>query len=534
MNYLLIDIAFWASAVIVAVNTGMEYCRDLMMLQQNSYRSERYRRWMSQSGDTTSAPRLLGMAVFLAALATWSSTDWAIAMLMLFGVCNTIVLASAKYKKPLVWTKRVKRLISVMAAISLVIIATAVASFGLGSMHSALFAAAVAAQGLYCASHIVTLIALWLLAPVERRINHKFIDEARNILRSMPELKIIGVTGSYGKTSTKHYLQRILSEKYDTLMTPGSFNTPLGVVRTIREHLKPYNEVFIVEMGAKNIGDIKEICDIVHPVIGIVTAVGEQHLESFKTIENVQRTKFELIDALPANGLAVVNDDFPFAANRKVSNVRTVRYAVRDTEGAQVIARDITYGSHGTDFTIAGPDWGMRLHTKLVGECNISNLMAAVIVARNLGVPDEKIRIAVAHIEQVEHRLNLKRTPGGITIIDDAFNSNPTGSAMALDVLASMTGGQRIVITPGMIELGARQEELNRAFGQKIADCADIAIVVGQYNREAILAGITDGEMVEANVHAVDTFAEAQILLASLAGAGDTVLYENDLPDTFK
>ena len=137
-----------------------------------------------------------------------------------------------------------------------------------------------------------------------------YINDAKQMLAQMPDLKIIGITGSYGKTSTKHYLNRILSEQFDVLMTPGSFNTPMGVVRTVREMMKPYYYVFIVEMGAKQLGDIKEICDIVHPEIGIVTAVGEQHLESFKSIENVQRTKFELVEALPENGFAVLNDDF--------------------------------------------------------------------------------------------------------------------------------------------------------------------------------------------------------------------------------
>lgn len=531
---MLILIAFWACALIATANTAKEYQRCLMMLQQNSYRSERYRRWLRQSADSTSVTRLVGMAVFLVAMVTWSTTDWSMAMMMLFGLLNVVALSRVKYKKPLVWTARVKRLYGVMAALSAALIAAAVLIFGNSGALDRLFAATVAVTGLYCASHMVTLAALALLAPVEKRINRRFTDDARRILRSMPDLKIIGITGSYGKTSTKHYLQRILSESFDTLMTPGSFNTPLGVVRTVREHLKPYNEVFIVEMGAKNIGDIKEICDIVNPSIGIVTAVGEQHLESFKTFENVQRTKFELIDALPADGLAVVNDDFPFAANRPVDNVEVVRYAIRDTAGATVTARDITYDSRGTSFTIAGPDWEMRLHTHLVGECNISNLMAAVVTARHLGVPDEKIRIAVDHIEQVEHRLNLKRTPGGITIIDDAFNSNPTGSAMALDVLASMTGGQRIIITPGMIELGDRQEELNRAFGRKIAECADTVIVVGHYNRDAILEGIAEGSMAQERVMMADTFSEAQAMLTSMAKAGDTVLYENDLPDTFK
>ena len=144
----------------------------------------------------------------------------------------------------------------------------------------------------------------------------------------------------------------------------------------------------------------------------------------------------------------------------------------------------------------------------------------------------------MGQIEQVEHRLNMKRTPGGVTIIDDAFNSNPTGSSMALDVLAMMTQGRRIVVTPGMIELGDRQEELNRNFGQKIAASADIAIVVGEYNREAIVDGINESKEKDASsaieVHTVPTFLDSQSLLGSILRPGDTVLYENDLPDTFK
>lgn len=527
-------IALCATALLVVANMTKEYQRCLMMLQQNSYRPERYRRWLKQSGDTSSVTRLIGIAIFLLSMAVWANAYWALAMLLLFSIWNLTVLCRARYKKPLVRTRRVERLMSVMLLLSAAVAAAAIAIFGGGSLTGSIFAGTVSAQGLYCASPLLTLAALYILEPVERRINQGYVNDAKRILASMPDLKIIGITGSYGKTSTKHYLYRILSEKYDTLMTPGSFNTPMGVVRTVREHLKPYNEVFIVEMGAKNIGDIKEICDIVHPACGIITAVGEQHLESFKSIENVRRTKFELVDSLPSGGFAVVNDDFPFAANRPVDNVECVRYAIRDTAGAQVVATDISYDRRGTSFTIRGAGWEMKLRTKLVGECNISNLMGAVVMARHLGVSDEKIRIAVEHIEQVEHRLNMKQTPGGITIIDDAFNSNPTGSSMALDVLASMTGGQRIIITPGMIELGDRQEELNRAFGHKIATSADIAIIVGEYNRRAILDGIADGGMAPGGVHTVDSFAEAQSLMITLARQGDTVLYENDLPDTFK
>ena len=309
----------------------------------------------------------------------------------------------------------------------------------------------------------------------------------------------------------------------------------MGVIRTIREMMKPYNDVFIVEMGAKQLGDIKEICDLVHPEIGIVTAVGEQHLESFKSIENVQRTKFELVDTLPENGLAVVNDDFEYIRNRQISNVKTLRYGIRNTENANFTATEIEYDEYGTHFTVCGEGKELRLDTKLVGECNISNLIGAVIVAMKLGVSDEKIKYAVSKIEQVEHRLNMKRTPGGVTIIDDAFNSNPDGSKMALDVLSRMKKGKRIVITPGMIELGDKQHYHNANFGEHIAKCCDIAIIVGQYNRNAILEGISrDKSFPQENVIVVDTFNEAQTKLSTIITAGDTVLYENDLPDTFK
>lgn len=348
-------------------------------------------------------------------------------------------------------------------------------------------------------------------------------------------MKIIGITGSYGKTSTKHYLERILSEQFSVLMTPGSFNTPMGVTRTVREMLQPYNEVFIVEMGAKNVGDIKEICDLVNPQYGIVTAVGPQHLESFKTIENVQKTKFELVDALPADGLAVLNDDFEYVANRKVETVEVKRYAVNAVENADFYVENVTYSALGTTFTIVGEGKRIELSTKLVGECNISNLMGAVIIALRLGVPEEKIKYAVSKIAQVEHRLNMKRTPNGIVIIDDAFNSNPDGSRMALDVLSSMTGGKRIVITPGMIELGDKQDYYNEKFGEHIAETCDIAMIVGLYNRDAIVRGIKSKGWEEGDkLIVVDTFNEAQAMLSKIATKGDTVLYENDLPDTFK
>lgn len=524
----LIIIFLAVAGIAGAASFLLELKRDLMMMQQNSYRNERYVRWLRSSGDMTSWLRVAALVVFVIIQLPFVGLVTVCTCVLLLSVYNILRLTTAKYKKPLVWTPRARRIYGVAAGVAL---ATCVAAWFVS--RNPVFVAGWTVA-LYVLSHVIIMAAVWMLKPVEARINKGYYDDAARILRSMPGLKVIGITGSYGKTSTKHYLNRILQEQWDVLMTPGSYNTTMGVIRTVREMMKPYTEIFICEMGAKNIGDIKEICDLVHPDMGIITAVGEQHLESFKTIENVQRTKFELADAIPAEGFVLVNNDFPYAASREVTNTTALRYGI-EAKDADYYATDIVYGKEGTRFVVHTPDGAEHpFETRLVGECNISNLIPAIAIALRLGMPVDKVRFAVSRVEQVEHRLNMKHTPGGITIIDDAFNSNPHGSRMALDVLRAMDSGKRIVITPGMIELGDRQREANEEFGRNMARSADVAVVVGAYNRDAILAGLRDGGMPSDRIHAVDTFAQAQNVLSSIARSGDTVLYENDLPDTFK
>ncbi len=493
---------------------------EMQMAQQNSYRVERYGRWLK--GDLTSTIRATDLMLLVVVVLYWGN-PWAMGGVFFINVLKATKELKRKSKKPLVYTPRVMRTLAVEAVIALGVIAGVAMGVGLG-------AGVVAAQAVVVLTPLITVLAFLLLTPVEKAINRGYYNDAVRILRSMPDLKIVAITGSYGKTSTKHYLYRILSEKYNVLMTPGSFNTTLGVIRTIREQLKPYHEVFIVEMGAKQVGDIREICDLVHPSIGIVTAVGEQHLESFGSIENVQRTKFELVDALPADGFAVLNDDFKYIREREVSNVKTARYG----KGAEFEVVSTEYDASGTRFRAEGRDgWSIELHTQLVGKYNLTNTLAGCLVARHLGLTNEQIAIAVADIRQVEHRLSIRQA-GGLTIIDDAFNSNPHGSAMAMEVLAEFKGGKRIVITPGMIELGDKQYNYNRVLGRNMARSCDYAIVVGEFNREAIVEGLRDEAFSAERIIEVDTFNQATVRLREIAAVGDTVLYENDLPDTFK
>ena len=522
--------------VICAIYMVLNFKYDLQMFQQNSYRVDRYWRWLKP--HIGSAWRLVDVACLLLLFAS-QLLDYRMSALIIAVAClvRIFMIMRRKSKKPLVMTRRVWRLFSLTSVLALGgAVAVALCSWGrtVGAYNGVMLTLGY----MLCVSIFswaVMIIAHIMLIPVEKAIQRRYINDAKRIIRSMPDLKIVGITGSYGKTSTKHYLTRMLSEEYDVLMTPGSFNTPMGVVRTIREYMKPYNQVFVCEMGAKQVGDIKEICEIVHPQMGIVTAVGPMHLESFKTIDNVCRTKFELVDDLPADGCAVINNDFDPCAKRPVHNTRAIRYGINNTEDCDYIATDIRYTSQGTKFAVCGPD-GLRieLETRLLGECNISDLLAAVVIALQLGISAEKIRYAVSTIDRVEHRLSMKQTPGGVTIIDDAFNSNPAGSKMAVDVLAHFKDGKRIIVTPGMIELGSEQYNLNRAFGRYVGENVDVAIVVGEYNRMAIVDGIKETAFDSNNLYEADSFNDAQAILGRLLAPGDTVLYENDLPDTFK
>ena len=513
---------------------------DLHMLQQNSYRISRYWRYIKKY-DAGSLWRLSDVAMLFLIFSRLLETSVAAVFMGVFCVTKTLLILRQKFKKPLVFTKRVIRLYCVSSAIFLGFYLWDVFKLGFQDVEGLTYSGPVLALGILLLmsifSWMIIMLSTVVLMPVEKSINNKYIKDAKGILHQMPDLKVIGVTGSYGKTSTKHFLERILSEKFDVIMTPGSFNTPMGVVRTIRENMKPYHTIFICEMGAKQKGDIKEICDIVHPEIGIVTAVGPMHLETFKTLENVCNTKFELIDALPKDGFGIVNNDFEACAERTVNNVNYARYSTHEeSEGkADYVAKDIFYTSEGTDFSVSIPSGAIfKFHTNLVGDCNISNLLAAVIAALKLGMNENEIKRGVAAIEQVEHRLNIKKTPGGFTIIDDAYNSNPYGSKMALEVLSGMKDGRRIIITPGMIELGDKQYELNEQLGEEIGKNVDLAFIVGEYNREALLEGIRKTDLSKDAVYVVDSFKEAQDKLSMLLKKGDTVLYENDLPDTFK
>ncbi|MDO5571017.1 MAG: UDP-N-acetylmuramoyl-tripeptide--D-alanyl-D-alanine ligase [Bacteroidales bacterium] len=501
---------------------------ELMFFQQNSYRDERYLR--SVKDNVVSKRNLMNIILLLLAV---FSMFHPIAILagILFATTVALIRFKEKYKKPVVYTARIKRLISVNILFSLI---AAIIIFHFTNITGTI----VILGWIILLYPIVMIICNAIISPIEKGITKHYYNDAKKILKSHNNLTIIGITGSFGKTSTKHYLYRILSEEYNVLMTPGNYNTTLGVVRTIREQLKPSHQVFIVEMGAKQIGDIKEICDLVNPSIGIITAVGEQHLETFKNILNIQKTKFELVDSLPENGMAVINGDYEYINNRdnSVSRVEDVKkYSMNNDPSKDFFVKDIFFDKGKSIFTVASKDGNEeQIATRLLGKYNISNLVACIIVAKKLNVSSRSIKNAINDIYPVEHRLSIKTTASKITIIDDAYNSNPIGSEMALEVLDQYPGNKKIIITPGMVEQGDKQFENNKLFGKNIAAHAGYAIIVGQYNRESISQGLKEGGFDMNNYFAANTLNDATNHLAKIAEPNDVVLYENDLPDTFK
>lgn len=474
----------WIKIGLIAVAAVYYFmcCRYyIAMFQQNSYKPDRYLNWLKSSP----LPR-------------------------------SVKNAKVKF----VFTARMKRLAATLGILFIF--------FALIGYWAAMLCAIL--------SPFVLLLANLLVSPVEKAITRSYYKDAQRILAEHKDLIVIGVTGSFGKTSTKHYLHRILSEKYNVLMTPGNFNTTLGVVRTIREQLEPFHQVFIVEMGAKQSGDIKEICDLVHPTIGIVTAVGKMHLETFGSFENIQKTKFELINALPSDGLGIINMESEGIASYKdiPTHCKILTYGI-DVHRVDCRAANISYSNAGMEFDFITKESSGHFKSSLLGECNVLNLCAALCVAQHLGVPAERQRLAVSKIQPVEHRLSIRRGP--VTILDDAYNSNPDGAAMALSVLRDMQLPQdavKAVITPGFVEMGAAQAEECKKLGFRAAKCTDILVIVNRHNREAILAGAREAEMPEERIICADTLTQAQQLLAPRLTAGSVVLYENDLPDTFK
>ncbi|MDD5559456.1 UDP-N-acetylmuramoyl-tripeptide--D-alanyl-D-alanine ligase [Candidatus Methylomirabilis sp.] len=374
------------------------------------------------------------------------------------------------------------------------------------------------------------------LAPLEQAINHRFYAQAKVRMRQYPG-EVVGITGSYGKTTTKFILATLLQRRYSVFKTPDGVNTTMGIVRVVRETLRDDHQFFVVEVAAYGPGEIREVCEILRPRLGILTAVGVQHLERFGTPERIAEAKYELIDSLPPGGLAIVNADDPGAlrlAERARREGRRVRlYGVGEDERAlDIRGKDIKLSSHGSAFRVETEHGAAMFETKLLGGWNIANILGATAAALECGVPLEEIADGVKSLTPAPKRLELREEGGVIKLIDVA-NANPLGAQMALEVLSQFEGGSKILITPGLVELGQIEAEENRRFGRAAAAVCDYVLLVGPQQTQPLREGLREGGFAGSRVLVARHSGEVTDYLKAIVREGDVLLYENRLPDTY-
>ncbi len=366
----------------------------------------------------------------------------------------------------------------------------------------------------------VVCLANTLLLPVEKLLARKYIIRAKQTIKQSKAV-VVGVTGSYGKTSVKNALAVMLGKKFRVLATPASYNTPLGISRAVEGGMDGV-QIFIAEMGARKVGDIAELCAMTHPSIGVVTAVGKQHLQSFGCEENVRKAKGELPQSLPKNGFAVFGEDEGCYALYQACGVKKA-FAPK--------IKNVQVGAERTTFTLALTSGDVECSTTLLGCHNLQNLALAAVVCEYFGMEEWEIAAGIAAVSAPEHRLQRIQGANGV-IIDDSYNSNPVGARCAIDALMQFDG-RKIVVTPGFVELGKEEEKENHALGKALVVC-DKVYAVGLHRSKPLVRGLLEAGYDKSNIVVVASLEEAKEKLQKDAKNGDVTLFLNDLPDAYE
>ena len=507
------------------------------MLQQNLYNeNNRYLKWTAKNLHkvfcyTDFIPAIFFIFVFF--LRDKGMIDFLLIASMfiyIYGIFNEYKCHKENQNKlPLKSTSRIKRLfVTILIVYFIPIIVTYLAT---DQVFMALMLILLSFM-LACVYYIVYFCSI-LNEPINKLEYHYYLRKAKKKLREHSHLEVIGITGSYGKTSSKNILNEILSSKYITRSTPKNYNTPYGLMMTINNYLDKFDEVLIAEMGAYVRGRIKNLCDFVEPKYGILTVIGEAHLETFGSRENIQKTKFELIESLPSDGVAILNRDDPYQVSYDLKNKVPVIWIGIDNKEADVYATNIKCNNKGMSFVCHYYDKEITLNTRLLGKHNIYNILASVALALHMNIDINDIKGAVSGLKATEHRLELKKI-GNIYQLDDAYNSNPVGANSALDVL-KMMDGTKVVVTPGMVELGENEKEKNYLFGEKISSSCDYVILIGKKRTKVIYDAIIKNGFDKDNIFVLNKVVDAYPIINALKEEDKDIfaLFENDLPDIY-
>ncbi len=505
--------------------------KAIHMLQQNYYdESERYFLWIMKNPKKV----WLEIDIFFLILVSlcFIKGDF---VYIGFGIFYFLLLAEyrnqvkhSQVKKPLVITSRVKRLMFTIFILYAIVFIPMIVWYS---------EKMIVANYLYLGfftylSYLVVKLANTINIPFEKLVYHYYQRKALKKLAEM-DIPVIGITGSYGKTSSKNIIHDILNIRYNVFVSPKNFNTPYGLILSINNYLDKFEDYFIAEMGAFKIGEIKKTCNLMKPKYGVLTTIGEAHLESFGSRKNIQIGKFELVESLPSDGFAILNGDDSYQLHYSVKNNCSLFWIGIDNKEVDAYATNIEMSCEGCKFSIKfKEDENLySFQTKLLGKHNIYNILAGVLLGKKLGMSISDLQRGVSRILPVEHRLELKKV-GNLNIIDDAYNSNPVGARMALEVLKMMPG-EKFIVTPGMIELGSKQYEDNKIFGTQIASVCDYVILVGKEQTKPIYDGLMEAHYSKDKIFILNDVKEAFPLVQKLKKEESYMLLENDLPDMF-
>jgi UDP-N-acetylmuramoyl-tripeptide--D-alanyl-D-alanine ligase len=380
---------------------------------------------------------------------------------------------------------------------------------------------------LFSQAYIFLTVSVVVLKPFEAIIRFQIKQRSIVKLSSLKNLTVIGITGSYGKTSVKEFLYSILKTQYQTLKTPESYNTVLGIAKVIDLELDESYRFFVCEMAAYKRGEIRELAGMLNPKHGILTGINEQHLEMFGSIENTTLAKFELIEALPEDGFAVINGDNDLVKENYAKYKKNfVIYGLGDFSFS---AKNIKINEEGTEFDLILDNKVYPCRTKLIGRSQVENMVAAATMAFKLGMKPVKIVEAIANLSPVPHRLEFRKREN-MLVIDDAYNSNVTGFKEALHLLENFKDRPKIIVTPGIVDLGGKTLEIHQALGNLAEKICDVIILVGKSDRtKGLSEGITDQQ----KLHWIDSIKDLSAILKTLNFKNPVVLLENDLPDNY-
>lgn len=527
------DVVYRVVAVVVtACLFALASVKMLGAMQQSGYKNGVFMRWLRRK-DNLQFNRLAVSALCLAlASAVFSlcfsflGVKWGllISALPFLTLCIVYLYADKKYalKVPVKFTGRARRLLAVYLLV--------VACVGYGIVALLGFLSELNGSDLYASVAYVPYAAMPLLLPLllclsngitgifENARNKKFVKRAGQVLNEK-EIIRVGVVGSYGKTSVKNILATVLAEKYAVAATPESYNTPMGIAKTVFSPEFAGKQILIAEMGARKKGDIAELCALVKPDYAVFTGVCEQHIETFGSLENVFAEKSEILKC---------------GAKKVVCGESLVAFGVAESENVVLCkgARDVKLSLTGTEFVLSVGGAEIKVKTSLLGGSAAEDIALSATLAFEMGLTVEEIERGLEKVQPVPHRLQLIEN-GGMYILDDGYNCNPRGAKEALAVLGAH-GGRKCVVTPGIVECGILQEKVNGELGEELAKAdLDKVILVGQTLigsvKNGYLSAGGDGE----KLVAVKTLDEAKEALSGWTQAGDAVLFLNDLPDVY-